>query len=57
MTLNPPRSAATIDADMDALSPVIVAGYRKSGALTPGSHDVGKCSRPFDAARDGFVVE
>lgn len=38
------------------LSPVIVAGYRKSGALTPGSHDVRKCSRPFDAARDGFII-
>jgi 3-oxoacyl-[acyl-carrier-protein] synthase II len=38
------------------MSPVIIAGYRKSGALTPGTNRVGTCSRPFDVARDGFVI-
>ncbi len=38
------------------LSPVLVAGYRRSGALTPGTLGVGACSRPFDSARDGFVI-
>jgi len=38
------------------ITPFVVAGYRKLGALSPGLGDPRTLSRPFDRARDGFVV-
>ncbi len=39
-----------------AISPLIVAGYKKLGALSPGAGDPAAASRPFDRRRDGFVL-
>jgi 3-oxoacyl-[acyl-carrier-protein] synthase II len=39
-----------------ALSPLVVAGYRRLGALSGGGDDPARASRPFDRARDGFVI-
>jgi 3-oxoacyl-[acyl-carrier-protein] synthase II len=38
------------------ISPLVVAGYRKLGALSPGAGEPGAASRPFDRARDGFLL-
>jgi 3-oxoacyl-[acyl-carrier-protein] synthase II len=39
-----------------ALTPFVIAGYRKLGALSPGHREPAAVSRPFDRARDGFVM-
>ncbi len=39
-----------------ALTPFVVAGYRKLGALSPGRGAPEAVCRPFDRARDGFVI-
>ena len=38
------------------LSPLVVAGYIKVGALTPSIRPPLESSRPFDTGRDGFVI-
>jgi 3-oxoacyl-[acyl-carrier-protein] synthase II len=38
------------------ISPLVVAGYRKLGALSPGEGDPAAASRPFDRGRDGFLL-
>ena len=39
-----------------AVTPFVIAGYRKLGALSPGDGDPTRVSRPFDRGRDGFVM-
>jgi 3-oxoacyl-[acyl-carrier-protein] synthase II len=39
-----------------AVTPFVIAGYRKLGALSPGAGDPTLVSRPFDRTRDGFVM-
>jgi 3-oxoacyl-[acyl-carrier-protein] synthase II len=39
-----------------AVSPFVVAGYRRLGALSTTDRPPREASRPFDAARDGFVM-
>jgi 3-oxoacyl-[acyl-carrier-protein] synthase II len=39
-----------------AISPVVLAGYRNLGALATLRHGAEGASRPFDSARDGFVI-
>ena len=39
-----------------AITPFVIAGYRKLGALSPGDGDPTVVSRPFDRGRDGFVM-
>jgi 3-oxoacyl-[acyl-carrier-protein] synthase II len=38
------------------LSPLVVAGYIRSGALNHDPGDADRASRPFDRTRDGFVI-
>lgn len=38
------------------LSPVVAAGYLKMGALSGSDRPAHEASRPFDRARDGFVM-
>ena len=38
------------------LSPVVAAGYLKMGALSGSTRPAPEVSRPFDRARDGFVM-
>ena len=38
------------------LSPFIVASYLRLGALSTSTRPPGEASRPFDRARDGFVI-
>jgi 3-oxoacyl-[acyl-carrier-protein] synthase II len=38
------------------LSPLVVAGYIRSGALNHDPADPARASRPFDRSRDGFVI-
>ena len=38
------------------LSPLVIAGYIKVGALTPSIRPPLEASRPFDVGRDGFVM-
>ncbi len=39
-----------------AVTPFVIAGYRKLGALSPSTGDPTLVSRPFDRGRDGFVM-
>ncbi len=39
-----------------AILPVVVAGFQNMGALSKWAGDPPLASRPFDAARDGFVI-
>ncbi|HWH14154.1 MAG TPA: beta-ketoacyl-[acyl-carrier-protein] synthase family protein, partial [Miltoncostaeaceae bacterium] len=39
-----------------ALSPLVVAGYARMGALSRGHRAPDAASRPFDRGRDGFVI-
>ena len=39
-----------------AVTPFVIAGYRKLGALSPGDGDPTVVSRPFVRGRDGFVM-
>src|SRR5262245_15061788 len=39
-----------------AITPYLIAGYKKLGALSPGQGDPRTLSRPFDKGRDGFVM-
>ena len=39
-----------------AITPFLIAGYKKLGALSPGLGEPTKLSRPFDRMRDGFVM-
>lgn len=39
-----------------SLSPLIIAGFAKMGALSTRNEDPAAASRPFDAERDGFVA-
>jgi 3-oxoacyl-[acyl-carrier-protein] synthase II len=38
------------------LAPLVAAGYRQLGALSQTQRPPAEASRPFDAARDGFVI-
>ncbi len=38
------------------VSPLVVAGYRRLGALSSSERPPAEASRPFDRARDGFVI-
>jgi 3-oxoacyl-[acyl-carrier-protein] synthase II len=38
------------------ISPLVVAGYRRMGALSSTDRTPTEASRPFDRARDGFVI-
>ena len=49
------RADAVVAGGAEApLAPMIIAGYRKLGALSPS--DGPTTSRPFDTSRDGFVI-
>lgn len=51
------RADAMIAGGADApLSPLVIAGYVKVGALTPSVRPPLEASRPFDLGRDGFVM-
>jgi 3-oxoacyl-[acyl-carrier-protein] synthase II len=51
------RADAMLAGGADApLSPLVVAGYIKVGALTSSARAPEVESRPFDVARDGFVI-
>lgn len=51
------RAEAMVAGGADApLSPLVVAGYIKVGALTPSTRSPAESSRPFDRGRDGFVM-
>jgi 3-oxoacyl-[acyl-carrier-protein] synthase II len=51
------RADAMLAGGADApLSPLVVAGYIKVGALTASTRPPEAESRPFDVARDGFVI-
>ncbi len=51
------RADAMIAGGADApLSPLVIAGYIKVGALTPSVRPPLESSRPFDLGRDGFVM-
>jgi 3-oxoacyl-[acyl-carrier-protein] synthase II len=39
-----------------ALTPTVVTGFSRMGALSTRRYDPGMASRPFDADRDGFVA-
>jgi len=39
-----------------AVTPFVIAGYRKLGALSPSTGEPALASRPFDRGRDGFVM-
>ena len=57
MMLREGRADAMVAGGADApLSPLVVAGYIKVGAMTPSTRPPRESSRPFDAARDGFVM-
>jgi len=38
------------------VSPLVVAGYRRLGALSTSERRPAEASRPFDRSRDGFVI-
>lgn len=38
------------------ITPLVVGGYLRLGALSRGGGPPKRCSRPFDRARDGFVI-
>jgi len=38
------------------VSPFVVAGYRRLGALSSSERPAAEASRPFDRSRDGFVI-
>ena len=38
------------------ICPIAVSGFSACGALSQRNHDPAAASRPFDAARDGFVI-
>ncbi len=38
------------------VSPLVVAGYRRLGALSSSGRPAAEVSRPFDRGRDGFVI-
>jgi 3-oxoacyl-[acyl-carrier-protein] synthase II len=51
------RADAMVAGGADApLSPLVVAGYLRVGALTRGEPLAERASRPFDRTRDGFVI-
>ncbi|WP_217921290.1 beta-ketoacyl-[acyl-carrier-protein] synthase family protein [Miltoncostaea oceani] len=51
------RADAMIAGGSDApLSPLVIAGYQRVGALSPSTRPPGESSSPFDVARDGFVM-
>jgi 3-oxoacyl-[acyl-carrier-protein] synthase II len=57
LALREGRADAMIAGGADApLSPLVVAGYIKVGALTASKRSPTQESRPFDMARDGFVI-
>ena len=57
LALREGRADAMIAGGADApLSPLVVAGYIKVGALTASARPPQESSRPFDVARDGFVI-
>ena len=57
MMLREGRADVMVAGGADApLSPLVVAGYIKVGALTPSTRPPLECSRPFDTGRDGFVI-
>ena len=51
------RAEAMLCGGADApLSPLVIAGYLKVGALSTGTGPPELASRPFDRSRDGFVM-
>lgn len=51
------RADAMIAGGADApLSPLVIAGYQRVGALSPSTRPPLESSRPFDLGRDGFVM-
>ena len=57
MMLREGRADVMVAGGADApLSPLVVAGYIKVGALTPSTRPPLESSRPFDTGRDGFVI-
>lgn len=51
------RADAMVAGGADApLSPMVIAGYLKVGALSPSIRPPLEASRPFDVGRDGFVM-
>ena len=51
------RADAMIAGGADApLSPLVIAGYQRVGALSPSTRPPLESSRPFDRGRDGFVM-
>ena len=51
------RAEAVVAGGSEApLSPLVVAGYIRAGALNHDPGDPGRASRPFDRTREGFVI-
>ncbi|HSI30455.1 MAG TPA: beta-ketoacyl-[acyl-carrier-protein] synthase family protein [Miltoncostaeaceae bacterium] len=51
------RADVVVAGGADApLSPLVIAGYIKVGALNHDPGDAARASRPFDRTRDGFVI-
>ncbi len=51
------RADAMIAGGADApLSPLVIAGYQRVGALSPSTRPPEQSSSPFDVGRDGFVM-
>jgi 3-oxoacyl-[acyl-carrier-protein] synthase II len=51
------RAEAVLAGGADAaLSPLVIAGYLRVGALNGDPTDPGRASRPFDRSREGFVI-
>ncbi|MGD9571509.1 MAG: beta-ketoacyl synthase [Thermoleophilia bacterium] len=51
------RADAMIAGGAEApISPLVIAGYAKLGALTPSTKPPERASSPFDVGRDGFVM-
>ena len=51
------RADVVVAGGADApLSPLVVAGYIRVGALNHDPGDAARASRPFDRTRDGFVI-
>jgi 3-oxoacyl-[acyl-carrier-protein] synthase II len=57
MLIREDRADAVLAGGAEApVSPLVVAGYHRLGALSTNSGPAAEASRPFDRARDGFVI-
>jgi 3-oxoacyl-[acyl-carrier-protein] synthase II len=57
MLIRSGRAEAILAGGAEApVSPLVVAGYRRLGALSTSERPAAEASRPFDRSRDGFVI-